>query len=119
MLKARFGTAGMEAGMATWRRRDLERRSGERGRRVAQVMRVELVLAMIALLVAAISLWQALAAQSRADLLAHDLSAANARLRSLEMLGLPSLPARSADGAAARLPPLSTAPLRSGASPSP
>ena len=110
--------------MATWRRRDLERRSGERGRRVAQLLRTELVLALIALFVAAFSLWQALAAQSRADLLAHDLSAANARLRNLEALGsVAPLPSRSAGsdvvGSGAVLPPLPSVPLRSGSTSSP
>ena len=70
--------------MATWRRRDLERRSSARNRRFARLLRVELVVPLAALVFAAIALWQALAAQSRADLLAHDLSIATAKLRSAQ-----------------------------------
>jgi hypothetical protein len=67
--------------MATWRRRDLERKHAARSGRIGRVLRPELVVAVLALIVAGVALWQAMAAQSRADLLAHDLSVANSRLR--------------------------------------
>ena len=84
--------------MATWRRRDLERRASERGRRLSRALPVELVVAALALVVAGAALQQAMAAQSRAELLAHDLAAANARLRSMESL---APPAATPDGEAA------------------
>jgi hypothetical protein len=93
--------------MATWRRRDLERRSSERSRRTAQALRPELLLAVLALVVAAVSLWQAMSAQSRAELLAHDLATAQARLRNLDVAA-PAAPVPAA--ADAGIPPLPAPP---------
>ena len=73
--------------MATWRRRDLERRSGQRSRRMGAILRAEMLIPVLALVVAGVALWQAMAAQSRAALLAHDLSLANSRLHSLAGYG--------------------------------
>ena len=107
--------------MATWRRRDLERRSGERSRRMGQILRAEILIPVLALLVAGVALWQALAAQSRAEVLAHDLSLANGQLRSLEGYGAmaPAAPRPSEEdgsGANPSLPPL--APMGQAPSPS-
>lgn len=93
--------------MATWRRRDLERRSGERSRRMGAILRAEILIPMLALVVAGVALWQALAAQSRAEVLAHDLSLANGQLRNLEGYGAPLPSARtSSEGATEATPPL-------------
>ena len=46
--------------MATWRRKDLERRSGERSRRIGRVLRAEILIPVLALVVAGVALWQAL-----------------------------------------------------------
>lgn len=111
-MVGRRAAPGAEKGrtMATWRRKDLERRSGERSRRVGRILRAEIVIPVLALLVAGVALWQALAAQSRADMLARDLSIANGQLRSLGSYGAVAPVARpsSEDGAAANppLPPL-------------
>ncbi len=94
--------------MATWRRKDLERRSSERSRRMGRVLRAEILIPVLALLVAGVALWQALAAQSRADLLAHDLSIANGQLRSLGGYGPPT--PRAPDSDAAANPPLPALP---------
>ena len=96
--------------MATWRRRDLERRASERGRRLSRALPVELVVAALALVVAAVALQQAMAAQSRAELLAHDLAAANARLRSLDSLTPPAAATGGATAPSALAPPTSLAP---------
>ncbi len=93
--------------MATWRRKDLERRSSERSRRFGRVLRADLLIPVLALVVAGFALWQALAAQSRADILAHDLSIANGQLRNLGGYAPLAPAARSpSDEAAAPLPPL-------------
>ncbi len=96
--------------MATWRRRDLERRSGERSRRVGAILRAEILIPVLALVVAGVALWQALAVQSRAEVLAHDLSLANGQLRSLEgysaMAPAPRPSGQESDGATAPLPSL-------------
>ena len=52
--------------MATWRRKDLVRRSGERSRRMGRILRAEILIPVLALVVAGVALWQALSAQSRA-----------------------------------------------------
>ncbi len=92
--------------MATWRRKDLERRSGERSRRVGRILRAEIVIPVLALLVAGAALWQALAAQSRADMLARDLSIASGQLH-LASYGAISPAARpSGEEAGAANPPL-------------
>ena len=97
--------------MATWRRRDLERRSGERSRRMGRILRAEILIPVLALLLAGVALWQALDARSRAELLAHDLSIANGQLHSLEGYGSTPPAARPGgdEGAAtpSPLPPLS------------
>ena len=104
--------------MATWRRRDLERRSGERSRRMGAIFRAGILIPVLALLVAGVALWQALAAQSRADVLAHDLSLANGQLRNLEGYGAPPPPRSGSEGAPETNPPLPPlAPM--GASPGP
>ncbi len=79
--------------MATWRRRDLERRSGARSRTLSRVFRADTLLPIVALVLAGAALSQALAAQSRAALIAHDLGVATARLRGLESYGPPAAPA--------------------------
>ena len=109
--------------MATWRRRDLERRSGERSRRVGAILRAEILIPVLALIVAGVALWQALAAQSRAEVLAHALSLANGQLRNLEGYGAPApVPRPASDSgteAGPPLPPLApmtSAPSSSGSS---
>ena len=93
--------------MATWRRRDLERRSGERNRRVGRILRADILIPMLALLVAGLALWQALAAQTRAEALAHDLSVANGRLRNLESYSAaPPAPRSAGEGGTVANPPL-------------
>lgn len=112
--------------MATWRRRDLERRSGQRSRRMGAVLRAEMLIPVLALIVAGVALWQAMAAQSRADLLAHDLSLASGQLHSLAGYAAPAPPPSGAspatgDGLNPPLPPLvpaAPAPGASGTSPS-
>ena len=110
--------------MATWRRRDLERRSGERSRRMGAILRAEILIPVLALVIAGVALWQALAAQSRAEVLAHDLSLANGQLHNLEGYGAALPPARPAsedtDAANPPLPtlaPMGQAPPPSGSNP--
>ncbi len=97
--------------MATWRRKDLVRRSGERSRRMGRILRAEILIPVLALVVAGVALWQAMAAQARADLLAHDLSLANGQLRSLGGYGLATPSPRPAgEDANAVNPPLPALP---------
>ena len=110
--------------MANWRRRDLERRSGQRSRRIGALLRADVLLPLLSLVVAGLALWQALAAKSRADLLSHELSVATSRLRSVEGYG-PAAPAplvrptgEEGDVSSPPLPPLApVAPSGSGAPP--
>ena len=95
--------------MATWRRKDLERRSNERSRRIGRILRAEVLIPALALVVAGVALWQARDAQSRAEVLAHDLSIANGQLRNLgtyDSMASASRPASDAGAANPPLPPL-------------
>ena len=108
--------------MATWRRRDLERRSGDRSRRMGAILRADILIPLLALVVAGVALWQALAAQSRAEALARDLSLANSQLRNLEGYGATAPRPASESGAEAGPPPpplapMAPAPSSSGANP--
>ncbi len=99
--------------MATWRRKDLERRSGERSRRMGRILRAEILIPTLALLIAAVALWQAMEAQSRAEVLARDLSIANGQLRNLGVYGSGGSAARppGEESGAANAPPPALPPI--------
>ena len=105
--------------MATWRRKDLERRSSERSRRIGRVLRADVLIPVLALLVAGVALWQAMDAQSRAEVLAHDLSIATGQLRSLGAYDSMAPAARPAGDAGAANPPLPPLPPMGAAGTSP
>lgn len=70
--------------MATWRKRDLDKRSRGRSGRLARLFQPATLLVLLALVLSGVALWQALDAQSRAALITHDVGLATNRLRGLD-----------------------------------